>query len=176
MSATTDERVHIASDVTDRGIAAWNARDPRQIVSHWSEDCIYESPVLPGGRVVGRDASQVAVAVTLRAFPDFKLVELDRWISPDGLRVALRWRASGTFTGPLDPPGFAPTGGPVEVEGMTCTELRDGEVAHFRHYFDVTGMGRQLAAVPARGSVAERLVVVLQRRRAARLRRAGARH
>ena len=170
-STSTDGAVQAAHEAIDRGVAAWNERDPHAIVSQWSEDCIYESPVLPEGRVVGRDASKMAISVLLRAFPDFTLTEMDRWVSPDGLRVALLWRASGTFTGPLDPPGFAPTGGPVEVEGMTCTELRGGETAHFRHYFDVTGMGRQLAAVPPRGSTAERMVAFLQRRRASRLRR-----
>jgi len=40
------------------------------------------------------------------AAPDFHLDELERWITPGGDVIATYFKATGTFTGPFDPPGF----------------------------------------------------------------------
>ena len=37
--------------------------------------------------------------------------------------ITTYFKATGTFTGPFDPPGFAPTNGRLEFEGMDRSEL-----------------------------------------------------
>ena len=64
--------------------------------------------------------------------------------------------------GPADP-GFAPTGRPVEADGVDLLELRDGLVCNYVGFFDARGMAQQIGVLPASGSRAERLAVMLQR-------------
>ena len=49
------------------------------------------------------------------AFPDFRFEVLDTTAARG--RVAVRWRARGTFAGPGAFQGFAPNGARVELEG-----------------------------------------------------------
>ena len=81
----------------------------------------------------------------------------------DGAEYASRWRIWGTMQGPLAPPGFAPTHERVETEGVAIIELQGDLVSRCRQFYDSAGVGRQLGAVPPRGSALERLGVVLQR-------------
>jgi hypothetical protein len=76
----------------------------------------------------------------------------------------------GTNTGPIDPPGFAPTGRSVDIEGVDHWWFRDGLVARYRADYDSLGMLRQLGLMAPAGSALERLMVKLQRL-GARLRR-----
>ena len=60
----------------------------------------------------------------LRAFPDLHLTIEDQLVQGD--RVAFRWRASGTHTGPL---GAAPaTGRSVRLDGLILDRVADGRV------------------------------------------------
>jgi hypothetical protein len=77
----------------------------------------------------------------------------------------------GTMTGPLDPPGFAPTGRSMEVEGVDLWTMRDGRIARYRAFYDLNDLARQLAIAPPAGSRAERAMVRLQRMQAPILRR-----
>ena len=78
-------------------------------------------------------------------------------------RAAFRWRGTGTLTGPLDPPGFAPTGKRFEIDGADFHEYRDGRISRLRILFDVNGASQQLGLVPLPGSRTERVAVALQR-------------
>jgi hypothetical protein len=76
----------------------------------------------------------------------------------------------GTNTGPLDPPGFAPTGKSFVVDGVDHWWFRDGLVERYRADYDLNGALRQLGLVPQTGSRGEKALVFLQRF-ASRLRR-----
>src|SRR5215210_6013658 len=54
------------------------------------------------------------VAGLLRAFPDLRFTVEDQLVQGD--RVAIRWRATGTHTGPLG--AAPPTGKSVAVDGI----------------------------------------------------------
>ena len=94
------------------------------------------------------------------AFPDLRFDETDQpHRTAAGDQVAWRWRMRGTNTGPLDPPGFAPTGRTIEVEGVDLWTMRDGRIAVYRAFYDMNDLARQLAIAPAPGSRAERAMV-----------------
>jgi|SRR6188472_2152933 len=68
-----------------------------------------------------------------RGFPDLRFDETDRsHRTASGDQVAWRWRMRGMMTGPLDPPGFAPTGRAMEIEGVDLWTMRDGRIARYR--------------------------------------------
>jgi hypothetical protein len=69
----------------------------------------------------------------------------------------------GTHRGALDPPGFAPTGRTMRVDGFDQWTMRDSRIAHYRAFYDMNDVARQLGIVPAPGSRAERGMVALQR-------------
>lgn len=51
----------------------------------------------------------------------------------------------------MSPPGFAPTGNHVEVEGTSVLRFHDREVIEATLYFDTTQVARQLLAAPREG-------------------------
>jgi hypothetical protein len=64
-----------------------------------------------------------------------------------------RLRISGTMTGALNPPGFAPTDGPVSFETAEFSRFRDGLLAHHVVVLDMLDMARQVGAVPRAGTL-----------------------
>jgi hypothetical protein len=75
------------------------------------------------------------------------------------------------MTGPLDPPGFAPTGTRIQFEGDDHWEFRGDLVCRCRVLYDANDIAVQLGATPAPGSRGERLGVALQRLQARSARR-----
>jgi len=74
------------------------------------------------------------------AFPDIRFTMDDQIVSGD--KVAIRWSAEGTHTGPLgDAP---PTGKRVRIEGLLFDRVVDGCVAERWEQWDQPGMLRQL--------------------------------
>jgi hypothetical protein len=73
--------------------------------------------------------------------------------------------------GSVEPPGFAPTGRRMQVDGVDLWRMRDGRIARYRAFYDVTDLARQLGIVPPSGSRAERMTVALQHFQARFLRR-----
>ena len=69
----------------------------------------------------------------------------------------------GTMTGAIDPPGFAPTGKAMTVDGVDLWTMRDERIAVYRAFYDLTDLSRQLGILPAPGSRAEKATVGLQR-------------
>ena len=76
----------------------------------------------------------------LRAFPDLHLTIEDQLVQGD--RVAFRWRASGTHTGPL---GAAPaTGRSIKLDGLILDRVADGRVQERWEQWDQSLMLQQL--------------------------------
>jgi hypothetical protein len=85
------------------------------------------------------------------------------YVIPGEPRAAFQWRGGGTHTGPLEPPGFAPTGRAWELDGVDFHEYRGGRVRRLRIAFDMMSASRQLGLMPATGSRAERALALTQR-------------
>ena len=64
------------------------------------------------------------------AFPDLHFGEPDPpLLSVCGDVVFWAWHMQGTHRGPIDPPGFAPTGRRMRVDGVDQWTMRDGRIA-----------------------------------------------
>lgn len=76
----------------------------------------------------------------LAAFPDLRFTVEDQLTQGD--RVAFRWHATGTHTGPLG--AAPPTGRPVALEGLIIDRLVDGKVQERWEQWDRSLMLQQL--------------------------------
>lgn len=101
-----------------------------------------------------------------RAIPDFTFEPLE--IIAYGEKAAVRWRATGHFTGG-EFEGLSPTGAAVEIEGCDVLTVRDGLVRELRAYVNGAELARQLGAMPPAGSLAEKGMLGLVNARTALL-------
>ncbi len=92
-----------------------------------------------------------------RALPDFKMEIVD--IVAYGDKAAVRWKATGTFTGPGKFEGLNATGERVEMEGCDLLTISDGLIRENRAYMNATEMARQLGAMPPAGSAGEKAML-----------------
>ncbi len=92
-----------------------------------------------------------------RAVPDIEFEVLD--VIAEGEKAVVRWRARGTFDGEGKVEGLSPTGAKVELEGLDLLTIRDGLVQENLAYTNGVEMGRQMGAMPAKGSAGERLML-----------------
>lgn len=155
-------------------VGAVNAGDVDALLARCTEGVRFKDPAYPEP-FVGRAAMGEILAAIFGAFPDmtFRLLG-DPFLSLDGARAGIRVEIEATMSGPLDPPGFAPTGAPMRVDAMELYEFDGGLVSDVELMFDMLDLGRQIGAAPELGSAADRFGVRLQRRKAKRLRRAAA--
>jgi steroid delta-isomerase-like uncharacterized protein len=171
VGAMSTTAAHDLAAFCARYLAAWNDHDPDAMAALLTDDIVWEDPALPAP-ARGIPAVQEFMRASWRGFPDLRFDETDTpHLTADGDEVALRWRMRGTMTGPVDPPGFAPTGRAMEVEGVDLWTLRDGRIARYRAFYDMNDVARQLAIAPAPGSRAEKAMVALQRLQARVVRR-----
>ncbi|MCW2988851.1 MAG: beta-lactamase domain protein [Solirubrobacterales bacterium] len=89
-----------------------------------------------------------------RAFPDFEMEIVE--IVADGEKAAVRWRATGSFSGSASFEGLAPNGSRVDIQGCDVLTVRDGLVQHNDAYMNGAEMMRQLGALPPVGSAPEK--------------------
>lgn len=92
-----------------------------------------------------------------RAFPDFAMSVVD--MVAYGEKAAVRWQATGTFTGDVRYEGLEPNGGSVAVEGLDLLTIRDGLIRENHAYTNPTEIARQLGAMPPAGSIGERAML-----------------
>ena len=131
--------------------------------------------ILDGDRCAGRSETGVAAQLHVGVVgvgaesavdmqPDLRFGEPDPpALAVTGDVVLWGWYMEGTHRGPLDPPGFAPTGRHMRVDGFDQWTMRDSQIARYRAFYDMNDVARQLGIVPAPGSRAERGMVALQR-------------
>lgn len=152
--------------------AAVNAHDASAVVALCSEGVQWEDPAAPealNGRVA---VYRFHRDIMFRAIPDVKIeIAEGPYLSLDGTSVAVRSRITGTMTGPLTPPGFAPTGGAIEFETAEFSQFDGDLLARHTVVLDMLGLARQIHAVPKAGSLADRFGVWLQHIAARRARR-----
>jgi len=152
--------------------AAVNAHDAEAVAALCCEDVVWEDPAAPEP-LRGREAVyRFHRDIMFRALPDVRIELVDGpYLSRDRPSVAVRLRISGTMTGPLTPPGFAPTGKPVEFETAEFSYFDGDLLARHTVVLDMLALARQIGAVPKAGSLAERIGVWLQHIVARRARR-----
>jgi steroid delta-isomerase-like uncharacterized protein len=169
--ATSSAQEVSIREFADSYASAWNRCDTEAMAGLVTEDIVWEDPALPEP-AVGVHAVQEFMRSSLRAFPDLCFGEPDPpALAVNGDVVMWAWNMSGTNLGPLDPPGFAPTGRSIRIDGVDLWTMRDGRIARYRAFYDMNELARQLGLVPATGSRGERAMVTLQRLRARLARR-----
>jgi len=105
------------------------------------------------------------------AFPDFEMEIVE--VVAKGEKAAVRWHATGTFSGATKFEGLAPNGASVDVQGCDVLTVREGRIHHNDAYMNGTEMLRQLGALPPAGSTPEKAMTAalnLKTRLLARLR------
>jgi predicted ester cyclase len=56
---------------------------------------------------------------------------------------------TGTNLGPIDPPGWAPTGRRIDVQGVDVYVFRGERLAEYRAHYDTAELARQLGLLPS---------------------------
>ena len=150
-------------DFATQWIDACNSHEVDRLLALMSEDIEYRDDAWPKPMRGHADVREFLEA-SWRAFPDMTFELLGGpYVIPGEPRAALHWRGWATHTGPLDPPGFAPTGRRWEQDGVDFHEYRDGRVCKLRITFDMLSVSRQLGLMPAAGGRAERALAMAQR-------------
>lgn len=90
------------------------------------------------------------------AFPDLRFEVLE--LAASGQNAGVRWRATGTFTGPGRFQGLAPTGATITMEGTDMLKIVDGEVVENNAYTNGAQLAQQLGMLPPPGSTADRVI------------------
>jgi predicted ester cyclase len=127
------------------------------------EHVVWTDPGAPQ-TLLGREAVRRFHRDTLfPAFADLRIELLDGpYLSLDGSGVAARLRLHGTMSGPMSPPGFAPTNGPIAFETAEFSHFEAGLLVRHDVVLNMLDVARQIGAVPAAGSVGDRMGVWLQ--------------
>jgi steroid delta-isomerase-like uncharacterized protein len=160
-AASIDE--HDARDFADRWQKAWKSRVPERVTTLCTEDVLWDDPLTEQPER-GRAAVAEYLRAVWRAFPNLEFSWPEGpYASFEREKLALHWHVTGTMLGPMDPPGFAPTGRRAEHDGVDLLELRDGLVCAYTGFFDARGVAQQIGVMPASGSAGERVAVALQR-------------
>ena len=148
-------------DFAQRWLEAWNTQNADKVLACMAEDIVYNDDAWPT-TMRGHADVRAFLDSSWRAFPDMRFEVIDGpYINPDAPKVAWYWRGFATHTGPLDPPGLAPTGKRIEFEGGEFDEFRDGKLVRLKMAFDMADAMRQLAVLPPVGSRAERFTIRL---------------
>ena len=146
----------------ERWLGAWNSHDPERLLALMTDDIVYDDSAWPV-TMRGHDDVRVFLRFAWRAFPDLRFETVERPYRLGEDKAAFWWRGRGTMNGPLEPPGFAPTGRSWEVDGVDFHEYREGRIVRLRIIFDVADVSRQVGLLPAPGSAAERAMAAVQR-------------
>jgi len=148
-------------------LAAWNARDLDGFVAQLAPDVYWHDLGMPHPPAVGREAVRAFSAAVLRAFPDFRYeLRGPVCVAEDGMSCVVPFVITATQTAPLTPPGFAPTGRTVRIEGLDYLQFNEHFATRIETRFDIVHTLEQLLGLslrPAAGSLREVVAVRLQR-------------
>jgi steroid delta-isomerase-like uncharacterized protein len=149
-------------EFTQAYLAAWNSHEPDRLLELLAPDVVYDDSAWPQ-TMRGHDDVRAFLKHAWTAFPDMRFEVLEGPYRLGENKAAFWWRGTATLTGPLDPPGFAPTGKSFDIDGADFHEYRDGRISRLRIVFDLNSASQQLGLVPGPGSRGERVAVQLQR-------------
>ena len=154
-----------AREFAERYEEAWNSHDAERIEPLVQRDVVWLDPALPEP-ARGVEEVKDFMRSAWVAFPDLRSTPGPMWLDPHEDSLAWAWRMEGTHSGPLEPPGFAPTGRRIDVDGVNVWDFADGRIDRYRAYYDMALVARQLGVMPPPGSRFERVGVMLQRAQA----------
>ena len=124
---SADDRLDALRAVLD----GFNAHDLDAIMSHFAEDCVFESPRGPdpwGGRFEGRDEVRRGFAARFEGIPDVRYESHGDFV--DGDRGVSEWTLRGTTT----------AGEAIEVRGCDVwTFAPDGRIAVKNAFWKIRG-------------------------------------
>jgi glyoxylase-like metal-dependent hydrolase (beta-lactamase superfamily II)/predicted ester cyclase len=140
-----------AEAVARRYFDAIDARDLETAVSLWAS----------GGREYVRGQIDALAPEGVRSFigglleavPDLHMEVIST--TTEGDRCGVLWHLTGTFAGPGDFAGVAPTGARIDLEGLDVITVRDGLIQSNDAFTDSMTFARQIGMMPAQGSAAE---------------------
>ncbi len=145
-------------DFADRWLEAWNSHEPERLLALMTDDILYDDSAWPRTMRGHADVSEF-LDHTWRALPDLRFeLRSGPYAHPTEPKAAFWWDGYATHTGPLDPPGLAPTGKSLAFDGADFHEYRDGKVARLRIVFDMAAAMRQLGVLPPAGGRQERML------------------
>ena len=117
-----------AVEFAGRWLSAWNSHQPDRLLDLMTKDIEYEDSAWPRPMRGHQDVREFLES-TWRAMPDLEFEMADGPFLMEGQpKAAFYWTGTGTFTGPLIPPGLAPTGTRIAFDGFDLQEYRDGRV------------------------------------------------
>jgi steroid delta-isomerase-like uncharacterized protein len=143
-------------------VAAWNSHDADRLLEFMAPDIVYDDSTWPT-TMHGHNDVREFLRAAWRAFPDMRFQLLEGPYRLGDNKAAFWWRGDGTFSGPLEPPGFAPTGKSWQIDGVDFHEYRDGRISRLAIMFNLADASQQVGLMPSSGSRGERLWVTLQR-------------
>jgi len=128
------------------------ARDPDGMMEFW----------VPGkgadihgvAKLVAPEGYRAWFSNLFAAVPDMEFQVED--VITEGDKAAVRWRARGTFTGDARLEGFDANGAEIEMVGVDLVTVEDGKLVDIQAYTNSMDLARQLGAMPAQGSRAEK--------------------
>lgn len=141
-----------ARDVVTEYFDALAARDPDRAVETWkpgSKDELFGMDEL-----IAPDGVRDYFANLFAAIPDWQFEVLD--VVTEGGKVAVHWRARGTFTGTEKLEGFEPNGASIDMRGLDILTVEDGKIVSNFAYVNGLELARQIGAIPPAGSRQER--------------------
>jgi predicted ester cyclase len=142
----------VVGNLIQRVVPAFNAHDADGFVAVMTEDVVFEHSAAPAPMHGRAEVSAFYRNNIWTAFPDVTIELMDGpFFHPHAPRISFNWFAAGTHTGPLDPPGLAPTGKRVEFDVREIAEIRKGLVGRIRLVVDMADVMRQLGMLPAPG-------------------------
>jgi steroid delta-isomerase-like uncharacterized protein len=153
--ATTEKTEKTTVELARSYFEAVANQDIEGMLAHWHPDGVGYIHGMVDVRVP--DTYHGWFTNFFKAFPDFKFEILD--IIGDEERAAVRWRATGTFTGPVRFEGMDANGASVESEGCDVLTFREGKLVSNFAYTNGAEMARQLGALPPTGSAPEKAML-----------------
>lgn len=147
-----------------RAVETWNQRDAEGYLDCLTDDVYWDDPPMPSPARNKEDVRRW-VTTMLGAFSDFTFAVQHIYRGPEHC-YAIKWRAGATWTGSIEPPGFAPNGRHIDFEGVDAVDIRDGKIRRIQTFIDGMRLSMALGAMPPRpapGSIAEKIAVRMQR-------------
>jgi predicted ester cyclase len=152
-----------ARQFLERLHGAANAHDAPAVAALCHADVVWDDPAA-SRTLHGRDAVlRFHRDIMFPALPDTHIELIDGpYLALDGTGVAARLRISGTMSGALTPPGFAPTGGRLSFETAEFSHFEGGMLARHTVVLNMLDRARQIGAVPQAGTLGDRIGVWMQ--------------
>ena len=145
-----------AEEVGRSYFAALAARDAKAAAGHYAAEGVDDR--VPLGIFRGPDEIGAFWREAFAAAPDLETVV--RALAGDDQTVAVQWRSTATFAGAASFQGIEPTGKRVELRGVDWIEVEDGKIRRNTGYWDGAAFARDIGMMPARGSAAEKAMIV----------------